>query len=183
MTALPERLDGRLLRILAGVVMPGAVGLVPWLLVLAQAYPAFGGWIFRGDLLPNAALLGAVFCAGMFLENFGSQLEVLFDRHHGIEKEAWVRYLRQPQGELVGHAYISSVVTRFKFELGMIFALPAAALAVAVLAFCQSAMPQVPAAFFIPTCLGAAAYLFLEARRTTQLLDQIRQSPGDPPAP
>lgn len=174
MTASPERLDGRLLRIIAGVIIPGAVALVPWLLVLAQAYPAFGDWIFSGEILPNAALVIVVFCGGMFMENFGSRLEVFFDRQHGINYDAWSRYLRQPQGELVGHGYISSVVTRFKFELGMIFALPIATVAVAVLAFCQNAMPEVPAAFFIPSALATTGYLVLEAKRGVQLLDKTR---------
>jgi O-antigen/teichoic acid export membrane protein len=185
LSPLPERLDGRLLRIIAGVVIPGAVASVPWLLVVAQTYPAFGDWIFSGEILPNTTLVIVVFCAGMFLENFGSRLEVFFDRENKMNEAAWSRYLQQPQGELVGHGYISSVVTRFKFELGMIFALPIAALAAAVLAFCQNAMPQVPAAFFIPSALAATGYLFLEAKRGAQVLDKTRKivaSETDKPA-
>lgn len=176
MSPLPERLDGRFLRIIAGVVIPGTVALVPWLLVVAQTYPTFGDWIFSGEILPNAALVIMVFGSGMFLENFGSRLEVFFDRENKMNEEAWSRYLRQPQGELVGHGYISSLVTRLKFELGMVFALPIAAVALAILAFCQNGMPREPAAFLILCGLFVAYYLRREAGETAHRLNETRCS-------
>jgi hypothetical protein len=172
---IPERFDGRFVRFMAGVMAPGAVALMPWLLVAGKAYPNFGLWLFAGSALPVATLALAVFCAGMVLENIGSRLEVRLDQAHQIDEEAWHAYLNQTQGSLIGHGYISSLVTRLKFELGMSFALPVAAFGIAALAFCQNGMPHVPASFLITVALFAAWYFRNEAAQTVNRLNKTRR--------
>lgn len=173
---LPEQFDGRLVRVLATLIAPGAVALVPWLLVAGKAYPEFSLWLFAGDALSIAALALWIFCTGMVLENFGSRLELRLDREHDIDQKAWESYLQQKRDELVGHGYISSLVTRLKFELGMVFALPLAAAALGILAFCQNGMPHVPAAILIPSGLFGAYYFRREAGKTAHRLNETRCS-------
>jgi len=173
---LPEQFDARFVRVLAALIAPGAVALVPWLLVAGKAYPEFSLWLFAGDTLSIATLVVWIFCTGMVLENFGSRLELRLDREHDIDQKAWESYLQQKKDELVGHGYISSLVTRLKFELGMVFALPLAAAALGILAFCQNGMPHIPAALLIPAGLFGAIYFRLEAGKAAHRLNLTRCS-------
>lgn len=174
MTSLPERFDSRFIRFMAAVIVPGAVALVPWLLMAGKAYPDFGEWLFDNNSLSNATLLISIFCAGMIVENLGSRLEVRLDQEHAIDKSAWTAYLCQPQGSLVGHSYISSLVTRLKFELGLVFALPVAAVGLCIFAFCQNGMPHVPTAFLVPSGFFGALYLRGEAAHSVRKLNETR---------
>jgi hypothetical protein len=173
---LPEQFDARFIRILSTLIAPGAVALVPWLLVAGKAYPEFSLWLFAGDALSIATLVLWIFCTGMVLENFGSRLELSLDQEHNIDENAWATYLQQKKDELVGHGYISSLVTRLKFELGMVFALPIAAVALAILAFCQNGMPHEPAGLLIPCGLFGAYYFRREAGKTAHRLNETRCS-------
>ena len=171
---VPEQFDARFVRVLASLIAPGAVALVPWLLVAGKAYPDFSLWLFSGDTLAIGTLALWIFCTGMVLENFGSRLELQLDREHDIDQKAWETYLQQKKDELVGHGYISSLVTRLKFELGMVFALPLAAVALGILAFGQSGMPRIPAAFLIPCGLFGGLYFRHEAGKTAHRLNETR---------
>jgi len=172
---IPEQFDSRFVRIIAGIIAPGALTLIPWLLVADEKYPAVGEWLFRNEVLSSAALLLLVFSIGMVCENIGSHVELHFDKKHKSQDESWTQYLKQRADNLVGHRYISSLVTRLKFELGMFVALPFAALAIAVLGFCQEAMPSEVAAFFVPVAFASAFYFYREAGRTVELLANTRR--------
>jgi hypothetical protein len=140
MLKIPEQFDSRFIRVVASVIAPGAVALAPWLFAVAAWSPESGEWLFDNSALPNATLVLLIFCIGMVCENLGSRVEVGLDERHGAQDKAWSHYLRQPKDELVGHGYISSLVTRLKFELGMFIALIVAIPGIAALAFCLAAL-------------------------------------------
>lgn len=58
----------------------------------------------------------------------------------------------------------------------MVFALPHAPAALAILAFCQNGMPHVLAAFLIPSGLFGAYYFRREAGKTAHRLNETRCS-------
>jgi hypothetical protein len=134
----PEAYDSRFIRFLAAVLTPGAVAAWPWLIALGLSQPEVGRWLMQPSALPYTAILVITVVAGLLLENAGSRLEVLLERKH-LHKRAWNAYLRSSPNSLVGHTYITSVVTRLKFELAMPFALIIGAAGVVAIAFQQNA--------------------------------------------
>jgi hypothetical protein len=174
MLKIPEQFDSRFVRVVAGVIVPGAVALIPWLLVTSACYPGVGEWLFKNAALPNATLVLLVFCVGMVCENLGSRLEVHLEQENEAHGYAWREYLTQPKDHLVGHGYISSLVTRLKFELGMFVALIAAIPGIAALAFCLAAMPA--RAGTVLLALGAVGilYFFWEANTSVNSLARTR---------
>jgi hypothetical protein len=175
MLKIPEQFDSRFVRVLAGVIVPGAVALVPWLLVASASYPAVGEWLFENEALPNATLLLLVFCIGMICENLGSRVEVRLDNKHGAQDKAWSEYLTQPRDQLVGHGYISSLVTRLKFELGMFVALISAIPAVAILSFYSATLPVDAASGLLVLALLGIGYFLYEANTSVGSLAQTRR--------
>ena len=175
MLKIPEQFDSRFVRVLAGVIVPGAVALVPWLFVATAWYPAVGEWLFKNQALSNATLLLLVFCIGMVCENLGSRVEFRLDKQHGAQDKAWSEYLTQPRDQLVGHGYISSLVTRLKFELGMFVALIAAIPGVAILSIYFAALPADAASVLLVLAVGGISYFLYEANSSVRSLAQTRR--------
>jgi hypothetical protein len=170
----PESYDSRFIRFLAAVLTPGAVAAWPWLVALGLSQPEVGGWLMQASALPYTVILVVTIVAGLLLEDAGSRLEYLLERNH-LHKRAWNAYLRSDPNSLVGHAYITSVVTRLKFELAMPFALLIGAGGVLVVAFRQCALSTDVALPLVGASILAAGWLVFEAGDTIKLLNTTRR--------
>ena len=170
----PEAYDSRFIRFLAAVLTPGAVAAWPWLVALGLSQPQVGRWLMQPSALPYTVILVVTTVAGLLLEDAGSRLECFLERNH-LHKRAWNSYLRSNPNSLVGHTYITSVVTRLKFELAMPFALLIGAGAVFVIAFRQSALSTDVALPLVGASILAAGWLVFEAGDTIKLLNTTRR--------
>ncbi len=170
---MPESYDSRFIRFLAAVLTPGAVAAWPWLLALGLLEPHVGKWLMQPSALSYTVILVVTIVSGLLLENAGSRLEYCLEKRH-LHKRAWSAYLRSDPNSKVGHSYISSVVTRLKFELAMPFALFIGAGGVANLAFCQVALAPNAAWALIGVSAGVIAWLIFEANDSIELLNRTR---------
>jgi hypothetical protein len=114
-------------RSLLVILIPGAIAVAPWLLMLVQYTSATLGFDDYTSL-GNAVLFAAAAVSGTILEEFGSFIEVRWDREREKTldvKENWYRYLaRGFDHEPVGYRYLSRLATTLYFELSMMFATP-----------------------------------------------------------
>jgi hypothetical protein len=171
---MPEAYDSRFIRFLAAVLTPGAVAAWPWLISFGLSEREVGKWLMSASALQYTVILVVTIVSGLLLENAGSRLEHILERNK-LHKRAWSAYLRSGPNSKVGHAYISSVVTRMKFELAMPFALVIGAGGVATIAFFQSALASNAAWPLIAVALLAAVWLAFEASDSIKLLNQTRR--------
>jgi hypothetical protein len=171
---MPESYDSRFIRFLAAVLTPGAVAAWPWLVALGLSQPDVGKWLIQASALPYTVILVVTIMSGLLLENAGSRLEYFLEKRH-LHKRAWSAYLRSDPNSKVGHAYISSVVTRLKFELAMPFALFIGAGGVANIAFCHRALASTAAWALFGVSAVVIAWLIFEANDSIKLLNQTRR--------
>ncbi len=119
-------------RPLATIVIPGAMAISTWFVVLLQRFPLFRN-LAEANHAETAILLAlASIASGLLVEDVGSRIESRwFDKklvkqpdfsHHN---EEWDQYLRLTFSiEPVGQRYLRTILLRFKFEVGIAIALP-----------------------------------------------------------
>jgi hypothetical protein len=157
-------------RSLITILIPGSVAVAPWLLALVQYTSAtlgFGSYTSLG----NAVLFAAAAVVGTILQEFGSFVEVRWDRErekaHEV-RENWYSYLaRTFDKEPVGYRHLSRLATTLYFELSMMFATPifvAGGTTLAVLRFPAGAVWMV---LIGSTVLGVSVWFFRWQARTT----------------
>ncbi len=111
----------------------------------------------------------------MICENVGSRVEVRLDESYGAQHEDWAQYLCLPKDGLVGHGYISSLVTRLKFELGMFVGLIVAVPAIVVLVLLK-ALALITAGALLTIAAIGIFYFRNEAIASVQRLAETRQA-------
>ncbi|MEO8379092.1 MAG: hypothetical protein ABI779_05470 [Acidobacteriota bacterium] len=161
------------------ILIPGAVAVAPWLLALVQYTRATLGFDSYTSL-GNLVLFGAAAVVGTILQEFGSFVEVRWDREREdalAVHENWYSYLsRILEHEPVGYRYLSRLATTLYFELSMMFATPtflAGATLLAMLRFPGSRMWIVIAGI---VTLGVSVLFFRwQARETHKTLCETRR--------
>lgn len=171
---MPDSYDSRFIRFLAAVLTPGAVAAWPWLIAFGLTQREIGAWLMQANALPYTVILLVTIVVGLLLEDAGSRLESALEKKI-LHKKAWTAYLRSEPDTKVGHAYISSVVTRLKFELAMPFALIIGALGCVAIAFHQGALTLCAAGILSATVSGIVAWLIFEATDSIKLLNKTRR--------
>lgn len=117
------------------ILVPGLIAVAPWLLALVQHTQATFGF----DSYPTLAhlmLFASVIVAGSIFEGVGSLFEVCWDKKLCSEMDVegdWYAYLATKES-LVGHRYISRLVTTLYFELSMMLSVPTFVAGASVLA-------------------------------------------------
>lgn len=172
---MPESYDSRFIRFLAAVLTPGAVAAWPWIVALGLSQPDVGRWLMQASALPYTVILVVTLVAGLLLEDAGSRLECWLERTH-LHQEAWIAYLLSKRDDRIVNGYISSVVTRFKFELAMPFALVIGVSGIGVIHVWQGVLAAHVALPIIVISLATSLWLVFEARETSRLLDNIRRA-------
>lgn len=113
-------------RPLVTLVIPGAVALAPYILVVSYYFPQVVTFWNEHPSAFVAILVVCVVATGLFLENLGSTIEwnvfdEILDRRDSSHKSDWEEYLQLwLMDEVVGQRYLRQSLIRMKFELSMI---------------------------------------------------------------
>lgn len=164
-------------RPLATIVIPGAMAISAWFVVLLQRFPSFRN-LAEANHTETALLLAlASIASGLLVEDIGSRIESRwFDKklvkqpdftHHDDE---WDQYLRLTFGiEPVGQRYLRTILLRFKFEVGT---------AIALLLACPGLFLTTIVVWWtllwFSVCVALAWVLLFEAQCSHQLLSEVR---------
>jgi hypothetical protein len=165
-------------RPLATTVIPGAMTITVWFIVLIQRFALLRDLV-SANHTETAVLLALISIAsGLLVEDCGSRIESRwFDRRleknpkFSTHEEEWNQYLRLAfKIEPVGQRYLRTIFMRFKFELGTAVAL----LSSAVGLFFTN-LTRCHAIFWSAVCLVVAGYvLIIEAHSSHRLLSEVR---------
>ena len=109
------------------------------------------------------------------MENLGSRLEERLSEKVRINDKAWTLYLQSDPNSTTGHAYISSVVTRFKFELGAFFATPVALAALLFISVALHRFSPIATVALFAVGIVLMVVLHKDAKDSVSLLDNTRQ--------
>ena len=165
-------------RPLATILVPGALAISSWFVVLVLRFQALQKLIAENHTETAIILALACISAGLLLEDIGARVESkIFDpllkKKTGFagHSEEWNRYLRLAfKTEPVGQRYLRSIMLRFKFETGAGFAL-----LLAGVGLFHTGIAFSTALLGFLGCCGVAAYLLYEARCSHQLLSETRR--------
>jgi hypothetical protein len=164
-------------RPLATIVIPGAMAISTWFVVLLQRFPTVRN-LAEANHTETALLLAlASIASGLLVEDIGSRIESRwFDKqlvkqpdfsHHD---EDWDQYLRLTFSiEPVGQRYLRTILLRFKFEVGT---------AVALLLSCPglfwTSLGYPWTLLWFSLCVALALVLLFEASSSHRVLSEIR---------
>jgi hypothetical protein len=159
------------------VLVPGLIAVAPWLLTLVQHTQATFGFD-KYPTLAHLMLFASVVVVGSIFEGVGSLLEVYWDKKLCSEMDVegdWYSYLAT-KDSLVGHRYISRLVTTLYFELSMMLSVPtfiAGASVLAVLRF--SSLTWWSLILFGAGAITVACYFYWQANTTHRVLCTTRR--------
>jgi hypothetical protein len=164
-------------RPLATIVIPGAMAISTWFVVLLQRFPTVRN-LAEANHTETALLLAlASIATGLLVEDIGSRIESRwFDKklvkQPGFSQhdDEWDQYLRLTFNiEPVGQRYLRTILLRFKFEVGT---------AVALLFSCPglfwTSLGYPWAAFWFAMCVALASFLLFEASSSHRVLSEVR---------
>lgn len=175
------------------LIIPGLIAGAPYLFVLDHYFP----WVapFADDHPTLSTFLSLVASAvfGMLVYEFGTNIEAKWiDRKlqasGGYEKleDEWYRYLRLTFNEYsVGQQYIAERVMYYKFELGVVAAMPVCLLGTGWAYFLRDSFPAGLFLGILLFLIVGAVYFLCEAYATGKGLARVRQEllkgVGNPP--
>lgn len=120
-----DAFKSEVIRPLTTIVVPGAIAIAPYVLVLGYYVPlVFSFWTAHPSAFVTLVAI-TIFSTGLVLDNFGTHIEVSYidrtlqkcDPKHD---ETWRAYLGlRIKDEYVGQRYLRQKVERLKFELSM----------------------------------------------------------------
>jgi hypothetical protein len=175
---LPTGLNTRVIRLVAALIVPGALVAVPLTSLIFQIFHDFQ-WV--GEASKIAQGTGFLFFSvliSMMIEEIGSRIEISLykKKFSGDEDNNWDSYLLRPlDNECIMIRYIGELVMRLKFELGMMVAWPLSAiiwLAGNLKADGDLQCPHIVGAGFALLC---SYWMYIEAERTVDLLKELRR--------
>jgi len=170
-----------LFRPLVTLVVPGAFAAGPYIIVTGYYIPQVRS--FQNDHPSAFVVITVIFilASGLILENLGTFIEQQWDRlitHTDTDHlERWDAYLRlELKDEIIGQRFLSTIVTRMKFELSM---------APALLSFwggllwidCLYAVWSLCAFIGLSVFISIlVVYLILESYKSAKTLTRIRRN-------
>lgn len=174
-------LKSELFRPLVTLVVPGAIAIAPYVIVVQHYIPDVGAfWTHHSSAFVGIVIV-AIVAAGMVLEDIGAQLETFWDKRNrkrdADEENRWNRYLAlNTQDQIIGQRYLRTLSMRMKFELS---ATPALLLHSAGLYWVHYVCPGTFSRCGISSlCLGLAAvgaYMAYESYCSTRVLARVRK--------
>jgi len=173
-----KTLPTELSRSLLTVLIPGAIGVAPWVLALLQHTSATLG-LNEYPTVGYVLLFCVAAVAGTVFQGLGSFAEVRWDRERESEysvKENWFAYLsRTFPGEPVGYRYVSRMATALHFDLAMLLAGPLFVLGSTLLACLRfSELRAALGSVGVALLLLSVLYFRWSARCTHKLLCETR---------
>jgi hypothetical protein len=166
-------------RPIATILIPGAIAISTWFIGLVWHFGAVRD-LTSNHTETSLVLLLAMIFGGMVVEDVGSTYEDQLDEiakttTDGKHQEEWNRYLRLAfKDSPVGRRYLSTLVLRLKFELGIAFSMLSASLGLLWLLY----LGLNDVTFLLTTliCIGFVVWGLNEARKTHKLLAKTRHN-------
>jgi hypothetical protein len=164
-------------RPLATIIIPGAMAISTWFIVLLNRFPSFRNLVATNHTETSLILALTSIAMGLLVEDIGSRIESRwfdkhltgkpgFSRHH----EKWNRYLRLTfSTEPVGQRYLRTILLRFKFEVGT-----AIALLLSSPGLFLTGLASWWTFLWFSVCVAIALGLLFEARCSHQVLSRVR---------
>jgi hypothetical protein len=122
---LADATKSEIARPIATVLIPGAIAVAPYVIVVQHYIPQVLDFWKIHDAAFSAIVVACMLAAGLLLEDLGALLEgfvldpLLTDRVPD-HRENWNKYLKlKIKDEFVGQRYLRTMVTSLKFELAM----------------------------------------------------------------
>jgi hypothetical protein len=174
-------LKNELFRPVTTLIIPGAIALGPWILVIRSYYPVVHTfWTNHPDAFV-AIISICVISAGLVLDNVGAAIEyyawdaILKHRQSG-HWDRWEAYLKlKISDEYVGQRYLRNTLVRMKFELAMIPALTSFGIGLAW-SDCRYHLWSTPSFTWIAILIGMAAGFFAwESFQSAKILANTRR--------
>jgi hypothetical protein len=174
---------------LGTLVVPGALALAPYAALFLVAHPRAASYLAAHEAIALSAAVVLSIGGGFLVESLGSYVEYyLLDRGHGDRAamlRSWWRYLRIAwKVEPTGQHYLRRILAVFKFELNGCVAIITGLPGLAWIG-CSGFVASGAGVSLVLGSAAAAAYLFIAASHTSQLLAQIRSQllhgVGEPP--
>jgi len=164
-------------RPLATIVIPGAMAISTWFIVVLQRFPSIRGLAGANRTETSLILALASIAVGLLVEDIGSRIESRwFDKQLAKKPEFsrhahdWYQYLRLTFSiEPVGQRYLRTILLRFKFEVGT-----AVALVISSAGLFWTGLNSLWALLWFFLCVAIALGLLFEAKCSHQLLSKVR---------
>lgn len=167
------------LRPVLNFVVPGTFAIAPYLVIAAHYLPFVPSfWNDHSAAFSALAIVLVLFVGGL-LEDFGTRLEVFWDERLNAlpnHNANWDKYLSlRIKDEIIGQRYIRNLLTRFKFELSMVFALPIMLVGLVWLNALYQVWSDTAFAGVAVIVLIVENYLLDESYQSAKLLHKTRQ--------
>jgi hypothetical protein len=164
-------------RPLATIVIPGAMAISAWFVVLMQRYPSFRNLAAANHTETSLLIALASIASGLLVEDIGSRIESSYFDKRLVKRpgfsehdKEWDRYLRLAFAiEPMGQRYLRTILLRFKFEMGT-----SIAFLVSGIGLFWTSLACGWAALWFSIRGALALYLLAEARCSHQLLSEVR---------
>lgn len=196
---LPSGLNVRFIRLVAALIVPGAIMAVTFTPLVFKLYKDELEWIKSAGAVAQGTgffLLSVFF--GMLLENIGGRIELLLsetekfsefkttnhqsdERNEKLDKikedeEDWYHYLLRPIGsDCIMVRYIGELVMRMKFELSVMLSLPLSWFFWVMTPLNDGVhlccKPVIP----LVLISGVSLWMFIEARSSIKVLNKCRK--------
>ena len=178
---LTSPLRSETFRPLMTLLVPGALALFPWATLVWIEADALREFAAAHGFLAGIALLLLTLAGGFVVENLGSRLEVSYCDAKLKEEDpdydrVWSEYLGLAfENEPIGQRYLSTILTRLRFELHIAVALVVAAPGWILLILGSSTTSNAWVLGVLVATVATVSYLLLEARDSSRLLARTRK--------
>jgi hypothetical protein len=168
------------LRPILTLVVPGAIGLAPFLGLATIWFPAMEWFADEHRYVTGGMIALAVLALGFLLEDLGTVLEhKLIDpgleSTHPDLKNEWKRYLQLELGdEIIGQRYLRTKFTQLKFELTLLISIVLGWAGLSMLQALRNILPDVQYVVSGAVVLAAVVLLCKAATTTADLLAGTR---------
>jgi hypothetical protein len=168
-----------LTRSLLVVLVPGIVGVAPWLLFAVRSWPDLKTTYAQYTVPANAILFAVVVLLGSVFEGLATIVEVRWDKEREKAqsvKESWYAYLARTCPEPPGHRYLSRMFTTLYFELTMLSASVVFLIGAAVLVWLSNVdQPLRWSLSILGIAVAAVLYFRWQARSSHLVLCEVRR--------
>jgi hypothetical protein len=177
---LAAPLRPEVLRPILTLVVPGAIGLAPFLSLATIWFPGMAYFADEHRYVTAGIIGVTVLALGFLLEDLGTVVEVklidpgLYTAHPNLKQE-WKQYLQlELDDEIIGQRYLRTKITQLKFELALMISIVLGWAGLSMLQALRNILPQVQYVTLGAVVLAAVVLLCKAATTTADLLAGTR---------
>lgn len=168
---------------LIGLFIPGVFAVTPFLLVIFEIFPETRQYLMESEGLLVLVIFTTSVAAGLILEDFGSNIEIVFDYFNKVNypdhKDDWEKYLGLNipiNTNSVAQRYLRTLLVRMKFELSFFGSFVVARLGLHQLNVLTAFTDNIPNFWFYNLIyFGLLFFILHEAHSSSKLLIKTRK--------